>query len=211
MNIINQDKTKIIINTQPRSGSRFLVSELIRSLKIKDNHIYATSAIELFEKQYSKYKQINILRDPKDSIISWCAQTRFFTMSPKNTIFSNIEIKDHKSFHLDRNNVLHCINLFENFYECLIDNHKKMFFINFNELIQKTDLVINKIVEEYKLEPRDEKINNFFVFDSFSTGFLKTSKNIEQYDLVKKDIEQYEDKVKKLQEIYIYLTSHAVI
>lgn len=211
MNLFNKSKTKIIINTQPRSGTRFLRNELIKNLKIKDTEILATSGIELFEKPYNQYKQINILRDPKDSIISWCAQTRFFNKTKNSEVFSDKDIKNYKDFRLDRNNVLHCINLFENFYEYLIKNQNNLFFVDFDQLIENPHIVVNKISKEYNLEFKTQKLNDSILFDSFSTSFLKTSKNIQQYQIVKKDIEKYEEKVKKLHEIYVDLKTKNLV
>ena len=211
LNFFNQDKTKIIINTQPRSASRFLRNELLKNLKIKDTEIFASSGIELFEKPYNEYKQINILRDPKESIISWCAQTRFFCKIPDGEIFSDIDIKNYKDIRLDRNNVLHCISLFENFYEYLIKNQNNLFFIDFNELIKNPDVIVDKISKDYNLEFKTQKLNSSILFDSFSTLFLKTSKNIQQYQIVKKDIEKYEERVEKLYQTYIDLKTEVLI
>jgi hypothetical protein len=208
--MFDQNKIKIMINTQPRSGSRFLVNEMIKNLKLKDNQIYSTSAIELFEKPYNQYKQINILRNPEDSIISWCAQNRFFNKPQPDVVFSNKEIKNHKDFRLDRNNVLHCINLFENFYKYLIKNHNNLFFIKYDQLIKETDLVIHQISKEYKIELRNQKLNNFILYDSFSTNFLKTSKNIQEYNMVKNDIIKYKDKIKELYKIHMELHSYVI-
>jgi hypothetical protein len=211
LNFFNQNKTKIIINTQPRSGTRFLRNELLKNLKIKDTEILATSGIELFEKPYNEYKQINILRDPKDSIVSWCAQTRFFNKTDDKEIFSDKDIKNYKDIRLNRSNVLHCINLFENFYEYLIKNQNNLFFIDFNQLIETPNVIVDKISKEYNLEFKTQKLNNSILFDSFSTSFLKTSKNIQQYQIVKKDIEKYEEKVEKLYQTYIDLKTKVLI
>jgi hypothetical protein len=211
LNFFNQNKTKIIINTQPRSGTRFLRNELLKNLKIKDTEILATSGIELFKKPYNEYKQINILRDPKDSIVSWCAQTRFFNKTDDKEIFSDKDIKNYKDIRLNRSNVLHCINLFENFYEYLIKNQNNLFFIDFNQLIETPNVIVDKISKEYNLEFKTQKLNNSILFDSFSTSFLKTSKNIQQYQIVKKDIEKYEEKVEKLYQTYIDLKTKVLI
>ena len=198
MNQLNK-KTKIIINTPPRTGSHFLLKQLLLNFKIKDTEIYKTHEPELFKKQY---KQISILRDPTDSLISVCAMYRFFERIPLDTKLNQDAILNKNKHQVQMVSLSTHIEYLYDFLIELYDNFDNLLIFKFDNLINNTTDVLKTISNKYDI-PMKENINiSDDIFDNFDSKFLKTSKNIKHYSVIKDNINKHTEEIKKVYEIY---------
>jgi hypothetical protein len=197
--MFHKQKTKVIINSTPRTGARFLRNEMLSKLNIRDIEIFSFSnSFKLFE---NKYKTITILRDPKDSIVSLVSANRFFGDFPLETELNAKDVRAKQIWQIKLSNVETHFDLYKNFYKDLNENFDSLVVINFHELVNDTKNTINKISELCNLSYRDEEQINT-IFHNFNEGFLSTSKITAHYEIVKNNIEKFETELADIYEQY---------
>lgn len=199
MNIFNKNKTKLVIDSAPKTGARFLKNEIISSLVLKDNEIFAIS--DSSKELESKFKKITILRDPKDSIISICTSIRFFGNFLLKTEIDAKDVLGKSIWQIEMANPKTHFEFYKNFYKKVNKNFDHLTVISFNELINNTDNVIKNISEIYDIPYRNKKIE-YEMFNDFNDGFLLSSKITSHYEIVKNNINKFEKELSKIYKEY---------
>ncbi len=199
MNTFNKNKTKLVIDSAPKTGARFLKNEIISSLSLKDNEIFAISdSSKEFE---SKFKKITILRDPKDSIISICTSIRFFGNFLLKTEIDAKDVLGKSIWQVKMANPKTHFEFYKNFYKKVNKNFDHLTVVDFNELTNNTDNVIKNISKIYDIPYRNKKIE-YEMFNDFDSGFLLSSKITSHYEIVKNDINKFEKELSKIYKEY---------
>ena len=199
MNMFHKQKTKVIINSTPRTGARFLRNEMLSKLNIKDTEIFSFS--DSFKPFENKYKKITILRDPKDSIVSLVTANRFFGDFPLKTELNAKDVRGKQIWQVKLSNAETHFELYKNFYKDLNENFDSSIVIDFNDLINDTKNTINKISELCSLSYKDKEQTST-IFHDFNQGFLSTSKITAHYEIVKINIEKFETELADIYEQY---------
>ena len=193
-------KIKLIINSQPRSASNFLINQMVSNTKIKDFEIYHTHDAELLNNK--KYNQVCLIRDPLDSIISLCAMFRFFDRIPLSADLELETLPGFQKYKIERSNIKIQIKSLTDFFDNLKNNLNHVLVFDFNDVINNTENVIEKISNKYDIKIKNIINTNVNVYDSLNGNFLKSSKDVKHYEIIKNNINKYEKEIKELQNSY---------
>jgi hypothetical protein len=199
-NTLLSKKTKLVINSQPRSGSNFLINEILGTLSIKDIEIYHTHTPELFKDR--RYNQVAIVRDPIESLISLCAMFRFFEKIPLTADIDATDIPGIHRFQVEKTNINIQINFLKNFLNNLNDNFENILTFTFEDVTKNTENVIKKISNKYEINFKNKiNLDNEF-YDNINRNFLKSSKNLKHYEILKNNIHMHKEEIDDLYTIY---------
>jgi hypothetical protein len=199
-NTLLNKKTELVINSQPRSGSNFLINEILGTLSIKDDRIYHTHDAELFNDK--RYNQVAIIRDPAESLISLCAMFRFFEKIP---LTADIDAKDVPGIHrfqVAKSNISIQINFLKDFLNNLNNNFDSVLTFTFEEVTTNTDHVIKLISDKYNINFKNKTNKNTDFYDNLQRQFLKSSKDLKHYEVLKNNIYKHQKEIDELYNIY---------
>lgn len=151
--------------TYPRSGSHFFEEAFYKKTgeRVSRSH----TIVQAFDENKNKIKKIvTIIRDPKDTIVSWLTlQKKYGNEANKQSI--NQALSDYALL-----------------YQFFLDNAD--YIIDFNDLVEYPDLVIKKIME--LLGIKQESQSDFYVDENFNKNqYLKSSKILPYYNEINLD------------------------
>jgi hypothetical protein len=193
-------KTRLVINSQPRSGSNFLINEILGTLSIKDIHIYHTHNPELFKNK--SYSQVAIVRDPIESLMSLCAMFRFFEKIPLTADINAKDVPGIHRFQVEKSNITIQINFLKDFLNNLNSNFDSILTFTFEDVTKNTEYVIKKISSTYNIDFKNKISTNNDFYDDMKRQFLKSSKNLKHYEVLKNNIHKHKKEIDELYDIY---------
>jgi hypothetical protein len=184
--MLDKENIKIYLNTPPRTGSHFLLFNIITNLDIDQTSIAKTHTTKYFIKQ----KTITILRDPKECIISLLSMLRTNRNYPVSFPINKIMEDDASNTSYKSASIIEQIKYYKDFYIKCQESIKDIVPFTFEQVTNSQESC-NKVISEYfNIDYR--KYPKKYIFDG-RKNVLLTSKNAKNYEEINKNISIFDN------------------
>ena len=197
---ITESNIKLYLNTPPRTGSHFLLFNMITDLNIDQKLVLKTHTTKYFVDN----KTITITRDPKECIVSLCSMLRTTRNYPIDFPLNSILESDISNTSYKSASIVEQIKYYKDFYIKSQQSINTILPFTFEQVTENKDLCNETISKYFNIQYRD--LPKKYVYEG-RKNVLLTSKDTGNYKAISDNISEFDQNFDSLYKEYYKLIS----